>query len=61
MLFYEPLTHTGTSVSSEAVMKRRGGDVVSVTAERRSVQKGETLQDTIWTRLLWGRGRAAPS
>jgi carbamoyl-phosphate synthase/aspartate carbamoyltransferase len=26
-------------------MKRCGGDVVSVTAERRGVQKGETLQD----------------
>jgi carbamoyl-phosphate synthase/aspartate carbamoyltransferase len=35
-LSYEPLTHM--SASSEAAMKRCGGDVVSVTAERRSVQ-----------------------
>jgi len=59
-LFYEPLTHTGTSASSEAVMKRRGGDVVSVTAERRSVQKGETLQDTIPTLACYGDAVVLP-
>jgi len=46
-LFYEPSTRT--SASFEAAMKRCGGEVVSVTADRSSVQKGETLQDTIRT------------
>jgi carbamoyl-phosphate synthase/aspartate carbamoyltransferase len=51
-LFYEPSTRT--SASFEAAMKRCGGDVVSVTAERSSVQKGETLQDTIRTLGCYG-------
>jgi len=51
-LFYEPSTRT--SASFEAAMKRCGGDVVSVTAERSSVQKGETLQDTIRTLACYG-------
>ncbi|TXT10798.1 hypothetical protein VHUM_02303 [Vanrija humicola] len=46
-LFYEPSTRTSTSF--EAAMKRCGGEVVQVTAERSSVQKGESLQDTIRT------------
>ena len=51
-LFYEPSTRT--SASFEAAMKRCGGDVVSVTADRSSVQKGETLQDTIRTLGCYG-------
>jgi carbamoyl-phosphate synthase/aspartate carbamoyltransferase len=46
-LFYEPSTRTSTSF--EAAMKRCGGEVVQVTAETSSVQKGESLQDTIRT------------
>jgi carbamoyl-phosphate synthase/aspartate carbamoyltransferase len=52
MLFYEPSTRT--SASFESAMKRCGGDVVSVTTERSSVQKGETLQDTIRTLACYG-------
>jgi carbamoyl-phosphate synthase / aspartate carbamoyltransferase len=52
MLFYEPSTRT--SASFEAAMKRCGGDVVSVAADRSSVQKGETLQDTIRTLACYG-------
>ncbi|KAI9439409.1 carbamoyl-phosphate synth [Russula earlei] len=51
-LFYEPSTRT--SASFETAMKRCGGDVVPVTAERSSVQKGETLQDTIRTLACYG-------
>jgi carbamoyl-phosphate synthase / aspartate carbamoyltransferase len=51
-LFYEPSTRT--SASFEAAMKRCGGEVVSVTADRSSVQKGETLQDTIRTLACYG-------
>ncbi|GMK59115.1 hypothetical protein CspeluHIS016_0701300 [Cutaneotrichosporon spelunceum] len=46
-LFYEPSTRTSTSF--EAAMKRCGGEVVQVTAETSSVQKGESLSDTIRT------------
>ncbi|KAI0300690.1 carbamoyl-phosphate synth [Multifurca ochricompacta] len=51
-LFYEPSTRT--SASFEAAMKRCGGDVVSVVADRSSIQKGETLQDTIRTLACYG-------
>jgi carbamoyl-phosphate synthase/aspartate carbamoyltransferase len=46
-LFYEPSTRTSTSF--EAAMKRCGGEVVQVTATTSSVQKGESLSDTIKT------------
>ncbi|WVQ99895.1 carbamoyl-phosphate synthase, large subunit [Kwoniella sp. CBS 9459] len=46
-LFYEPSTRTSTSF--EAAMKRCGGEVVQVTASTSSVQKGESLADTIRT------------
>ena len=46
-LFYEPSTRT--SASFDAAMKRCGGEVVQVNADRASVQKGETLEDTIRT------------
>ncbi len=50
--FYEPSTRT--SASFEAAMKRCGGEVVSITAERSSVTKGETLPDTIRTLACYG-------
>ncbi len=46
-MFYEPSTRTSTSF--EAAMKRCGGEVVAVTADRSSVTKGESLSDTIKT------------
>ncbi|KIY73951.1 carbamoyl-phosphate synth [Cylindrobasidium torrendii FP15055 ss-10] len=45
--FYEPSTRT--SASFEAAMKRCGGEVLQITADRASVVKGETLPDTIRT------------
>ena len=45
-LFYEPSTRT--RLSFESAMKRLGGDVVGFSsAEGTSVQKGETLADTV--------------
>jgi carbamoyl-phosphate synthase/aspartate carbamoyltransferase len=46
-LFYEPSTRTSTSF--EAAMKRCGGQVTAVDADRSSVNKGESLADTIRT------------
>ncbi|KZV98927.1 carbamoyl-phosphate synth [Exidia glandulosa HHB12029] len=46
-VFYEPSTRT--SCSFEAAMKRCGGEVVNVTADRSSVLKGESLPDTVRT------------
>ncbi|KZV65623.1 carbamoyl-phosphate synthase [Peniophora sp. CONT] len=46
-LFYEPSTRTSSSF--EAAMKRCGGEVVVVDAGRSSVQKGESVPDTIRT------------
>jgi carbamoyl-phosphate synthase/aspartate carbamoyltransferase len=46
-LFYEPSTRT--SASFDAAMKRLGGDVVQVSADKSSVLKGETLSDTVRT------------
>ncbi|PHH58713.1 hypothetical protein CDD81_4799 [Ophiocordyceps australis] len=46
-LFYEPSTRT--SASFDAAMQRLGGRVVSVATSHSSVQKGETLQDTLRT------------
>lgn len=46
-LFYEPSTRTSTSF--EAAMKRCGGEVVQVAEGTSSVQKGESLEDTIRT------------
>ena len=45
--FFEPSTRTSSSF--DAAMKRCGGSVVSVAVERSSVQKGESLPDTIRT------------
>jgi carbamoyl-phosphate synthase/aspartate carbamoyltransferase len=41
-------------------MKRCGGDVVSVTGERRGVQKSETLQDTNRTLACYGDAVVLP-
>jgi len=46
-LFYEPSTRT--SCSFRAAMLRLGGSVMDVIVDQSSVQKGETLEDTIRT------------
>ncbi|KAG1504710.1 hypothetical protein G6F47_002119 [Rhizopus delemar] len=46
-MFFEPSTRT--SCSFEAAMNRLGGRVVSVSATSSSVQKGESLADTVRT------------
>ncbi|KAL1942304.1 hypothetical protein VTO73DRAFT_6368 [Trametes versicolor] len=46
-LFYEPSTRTSSSF--DTAMKRCGGEVVNVHVDSSSVQKGETLPDTIRT------------
>ncbi|TDZ40560.1 Protein pyrABCN [Colletotrichum spinosum] len=46
-LFYEPSTRT--SASFDAAMQRLGGRVVNISTSHSSVQKGETLQDTLRT------------
>lgn len=51
-LFYEPSTRT--SASFETAMKRLGGEVVSVSATHSSVQKGESLADTVRTLGCYG-------
>ncbi|KAI0051295.1 carbamoyl-phosphate synth [Auriscalpium vulgare] len=51
-LFYEPSTRTSSSF--EAAMKRCGGEVVQVTPDTSSVQKGESMPDTIRTLACYG-------
>ncbi|KHN95825.1 aspartate carbamoyltransferase catalytic subunit [Metarhizium album ARSEF 1941] len=51
-VFYEPSTRT--SASFDAAMQRLGGRNVSVPATNSSVQKGETLQDTLRTLACYG-------
>ncbi|KAH7328074.1 aspartate carbamoyltransferase catalytic subunit [Stachybotrys elegans] len=51
-LFYEPSTRT--SASFDAAMQRLGGRTVSIATEHSSVQKGETLQDTLRTLGCYG-------
>ncbi|ORY94701.1 hypothetical protein BCR43DRAFT_525865 [Syncephalastrum racemosum] len=46
-MFFEPSTRTSSSF--EAAMSRLGGQVVSVSATTSSVQKGESLADTVRT------------
>lgn len=46
-IFYEPSTRT--SCSFQAAMLRLGGKVISITDKYSSVEKGETLEDTIRT------------
>lgn len=51
-LFYEPSTRT--SASFDAAMQRLGGRTVAITTSHSSVQKGETLQDTLRTLACYG-------
>lgn len=51
-LFYEPSTRT--SASFDAAMQRLGGRTVAISTSHSSVQKGETLQDTLRTLGCYG-------
>lgn len=51
-MFFEPSTRTSSSF--EAAMNRLGGRVVSTTADRSSVTKGESLADTVRTLGCYG-------
>ncbi|KAI9756901.1 MAG: hypothetical protein M4579_003655 [Chaenotheca gracillima] len=51
-MFYEPSTRT--SASFDAAMQRLGGRTVAISTTHSSVQKGETLQDTIRTLGCYG-------
>jgi carbamoyl-phosphate synthase/aspartate carbamoyltransferase len=51
-LFYEPSTRT--SASFDAAMQRLGGRTIAITTSTSSVQKGETLQDTLRTLACYG-------
>ena len=51
-LFYEPSTRT--SASFDAAMQRLGGRTVPISTSYSSVQKGETLQDTVRTLGCYG-------
>ena len=51
-LFYEPSTRT--SASFDAAMQRLGGRTIAITTSASSVQKGETLQDTLRTLACYG-------
>ncbi|CAK7232280.1 Carbamoyl-phosphate synthase [Sporothrix curviconia] len=52
MLFYEPSTRT--SASFDAAMQRLGGRTIPVATSHSSVQKGESLQDTLRTLGQYG-------
>ncbi len=47
LLFYEPSTRTRTSF--EVAARRLGAETVSVTAQASSIEKGESLLDTVYT------------
>ncbi|POR33660.1 Protein pyrABCN [Tolypocladium paradoxum] len=51
-LFYEPSTRT--SASFDAAMQRLGGRTIAISTSSSSVQKGETLQDTLRTLACYG-------
>ncbi|KAI0890338.1 carbamoyl-phosphate synth [Annulohypoxylon maeteangense] len=51
-MFYEPSTRT--SASFDAAMQRLGGRTIAITPTHSSVQKGETLQDTLRTLECYG-------
>ncbi|KAK4231368.1 protein pyrABCN [Podospora fimiseda] len=51
-LFYEPSTRT--SASFDAAMQRLGGRVIPISTSASSVQKGESLQDTLRTVACYG-------
>jgi carbamoyl-phosphate synthase/aspartate carbamoyltransferase len=51
-MFYEPSTRT--SASFDAAMQRLGGRTIAITTSHSSVQKGESLQDTLRTLASYG-------
>lgn len=51
-MFYEPSTRT--SASFDAAMQRLGGRTIAISTSHSSVQKGETLQDTLRTLSCYG-------
>ncbi|SPO00106.1 related to URA2 - multifunctional pyrimidine biosynthesis protein [Cephalotrichum gorgonifer] len=51
-LFYEPSTRT--SASFDAAMQRLGGRTIAIATSQSSVNKGETLQDTLRTLGCYG-------
>ncbi len=51
-LFYEPSTRTSSSF--DAAMQRLGGRTIAIATSQSSVQKGETLQDTLRTLGQYG-------
>ncbi|KAI0155002.1 pyrABCN [Xylariaceae sp. FL1272] len=51
-MFYEPSTRT--SASFDAAMQRLGGRTIPITTSHSSVQKGESLQDTLRTLECYG-------
>lgn len=51
-MFYEPSTRT--SASFDAAMQRLGGRTIAIATSHSSVQKGETLQDTLRTLACYG-------
>lgn len=51
-MFYEPSTRT--SASFDAAMQRLGGRTIAIATSHSSVQKGETLQDTLRTLSCYG-------
>lgn len=51
-LFYEPSTRTSSSF--DAAMQRLGGRTIPIATSSSSVQKGETLQDTLRTLACYG-------
>ncbi|KAF4467886.1 hypothetical protein FALBO_5232 [Fusarium albosuccineum] len=51
-LFFEPSTRT--SASFDAAMQRLGGRTIAIATSHSSVQKGETLQDTLRTLACYG-------
>lgn len=51
-MFYEPSTRT--SASFDAAMQRLGGRTVSIATSHSSVQKGESLQDSLRTLACYG-------
>jgi carbamoyl-phosphate synthase/aspartate carbamoyltransferase len=53
-IFYEPSTRT--SCSFQSAMLRLGGQVITITDKYSSVEKGETLEDTIRTLASYSDG-----
>ncbi|KAI0022516.1 carbamoyl-phosphate synthase [Xylariomycetidae sp. FL0641] len=51
-MFYEPSTRT--SASFDAAMQRLGGRTIAISTSHSSVQKGESLQDTLRTLECYG-------